>query len=86
MTHFGKTWHQLAVVFEPAANSEVNDNTCCIYVNCQEGCVSNALHPEFLRCLDVALRDADLQNMIAAWERLPDGIRKAILALIGSQQ
>jgi hypothetical protein len=27
----------------------------------------------------------DLQSVIAAWDRLPDAIRKAILVLVGSE-
>jgi hypothetical protein len=72
-------------VFESAANSEVIDNCCCIYVNCQKGCAANALHPEFLGCLEMALTDADLQRVLAAWEHLPEAIRRAILALTTKQ-
>jgi hypothetical protein len=48
-----------------------------------DGCAANALHPEFLKCLEVALIDADLQSVIVAWDRLPEAMRKAILALVG---
>jgi hypothetical protein len=71
---------------EPASNSEVNDNACFIYVNCQEGCAANALHSDFLKCLEVALHDTDLQNIIGAWERLPNEIRKAIAVLIKANE
>jgi hypothetical protein len=33
----------------------------------------------------VASLDADLQRVVAAWDRLPVAIRKATLALVGSQ-
>ena len=33
-------------------------------------------------CLEVALKDTDLQNIIGSWDRLPSQIRKAIVVLI----
>jgi hypothetical protein len=33
----------------------------------------------------VSLLDADLQRVIAAWDGLPEAIRKALVALVGSQ-
>ncbi|HEX3655637.1 MAG TPA: hypothetical protein VHV55_07520 [Pirellulales bacterium] len=35
-------------------------------------------------CLDVASLDTDLQRVIAAWHVLPEAIRAAIMALIGT--
>jgi hypothetical protein len=72
--------------FETASNSEVNDNTCCIYVNCQKGCAANALHSDFLKSLEVALKDTDLQNILGSWERLPNEIRNAIVVLIKANE
>jgi hypothetical protein len=68
--------------FESAANSDATDCGCCIYLDCQDGCAANALHPEFLKCLEVALNDAELQKVIVAWEQLPDAIRKAVSKMI----
>jgi len=69
--------------FEPAANPEVTDCGCCIYLDCQDACAANALHPEFLKCLELALYDADLQLVIAGWKLLSDPVRKAVVTLIG---
>jgi hypothetical protein len=77
----GTTYKAGGTGLEPATNSEVNDNGCCIYVNCQEGCAANALHPEFLKCLEVALIDADLLTVIGAWKGLPEEIRKTVMLL-----
>jgi hypothetical protein len=64
--------------FEPAPNPQLSDDVCCIYVNCQEGCAASALHPEFLKWLDVALDDTDLRILIKRWPQLSKEIRKAI--------
>ena len=64
--------------FESAVNSEGTDCGCCIYLDCQEGCAANALHPEFLESLQLARIDADLQRVISVWERLEDTARRAI--------
>jgi hypothetical protein len=71
--------------FESASNSEVNDNRCCIYVNCEDGCAANALHPEFLKCLEMALNDAEFLKVIGSWSQLPDAIRTAIIGLAGAK-
>jgi hypothetical protein len=55
--------------FETAQNPALNDNGCCIYVNCRDGCAANALHPEFLKCLELAFADGDLQKVIFAWDK-----------------
>jgi hypothetical protein len=64
--------------FEPAQNSDVTDCGCCIYLDCHEGCAANALHPEFLESLQLALNDADLRRVISVWEGLDDTARRAI--------
>jgi len=47
---------------------------------------ANALHSRRFQWLGLALNDADLQRVIAAWAKLPDPIRKAVMALVQSQE
>jgi hypothetical protein len=50
-----------------------------------EGCrAALALQTGHSNCLELASIDADLQRVIAAWHGLPAVIRKAVIALIGS--
>jgi hypothetical protein len=44
-----------------------------------------ALHPEHAGRRSLSYLDADLQSVIAVWERLPAAIRKAIVSLASSQ-
>jgi hypothetical protein len=50
------------------------------------GRAANALHSGRLKWLESALIDANLQRVITTWDTLPEAIRRAILALIGSQK
>jgi hypothetical protein len=43
-----------------------------------------ALQNDGSKCPDLASFDADLQRVISAWDGLPEAIRRAILALIGT--
>jgi hypothetical protein len=72
--------------FEPTLESAATDD-------CDGGCekclsvhAAMALHCESSNCLSLASIDADLQEVIAAWDGLPEAIRKAVMALIGSQE
>ena len=47
---------------------------------------ANALHSRRFQWLELALNDADLQRLIAAWAKLLDPIRKAVTALVQSQE
>ena len=44
------------------------------------------LHSDFLKCLEMALNDTDLQNIIGSWDQLPNEIRKAIAVLIKANE
>jgi alpha-D-ribose 1-methylphosphonate 5-triphosphate synthase subunit PhnH len=43
---------------------------------------ANALHCEIFNCLSLASIDANLQRVIAAWEKLSKAAKAAILALL----
>ena len=70
--------------FEPTCNSAANDNAVCVCEKCLEARAALALHSGCFKWLESALNDADLQGVIAAWDRLPPAIRRAMLALAGS--
>jgi hypothetical protein len=70
---------------EPASCAESTVNCDCGCVKCLPPSAARALHPGGLNCHFLASLDADLQRVIAAWDHLPVAIRKATLALIGSQ-
>jgi len=72
--------------FESAANLEVTDCGCCIYLDCQDGCAANALHCGVAQRLDMALNDIELQRVFVAWGRLSVPVKSAILALVESQR
>jgi len=46
---------------------------------------ANALHSGRLDWLALAFNDTNLQRVIAAWGNLPEPVRKAMMALVGSQ-
>jgi hypothetical protein len=70
--------------FEPTCNSVASDNVACGCEKCQEARAALALHPGCFKWLELALNDADLQRVIEAWGGLPEAIRRAMLALVGS--
>ena len=68
--------------FEPGADfapSNCNSPTC---VDCEMRRAANALHSGCFQWLEVALKDTDLQRVIAAWRDMPAPIRSAVLALV----
>jgi hypothetical protein len=75
-----------ATGFEPYAENDSNECSICGYANCEMGRAANALHSGRLKWLESALIDANLQRVITTWDTLPEAIRRAILALIGSQK
>jgi hypothetical protein len=58
----------------------------CGCVICEECRAVLALQIWRIDWLELALNDTDLQRLIAAWSGLPMAIRRAVSALIGSQQ
>jgi hypothetical protein len=73
-----------ATGFEPVSEIDATTNGSCGCEFCQGYRAANALHSRHSNCLDVALLDADLQRVIAAWDGLPAAIRRAALALIST--
>jgi hypothetical protein len=73
-----------ATGFEPASCSKSTVNCHCGCVICEDRCAARALHSGGLNCHFLTSVDADLQRVIAAWDGLPEAIRRATLALIGS--
>jgi hypothetical protein len=69
---------------EPAFNSDATDFLPCGCVNCQQCRAARALHLGCPDWLYVASADADLQRVIAAWDALPQAIRAAVMAVIGT--
>jgi hypothetical protein len=52
-------------------------------VNCQQCRAARALHLYRPEWYSLASSDADLQRVIASWNTLPDGVRIAMMALVG---
>jgi hypothetical protein len=71
-----------AAGIEPASCAKSTVEANCGCVECQQRCASRALHPGGPNCHFVSSLDADLQAVIAAWDRLPT----AITALLECQK
>lgn len=68
--------------FEPGPNLE---GTHCVTCTCAEGQrdgAANALQNKGSHSQLLATIDTDLQRVIAAWDGLPIGIKKAVIALL----
>jgi hypothetical protein len=74
-----------ATGFEAEADSDVINDGNCLCNFCRGWRAANALQKDGSKCPDLASFDADLQRVISAWGRLPEAIRRAILALIGTE-
>ena len=72
--------------FEPTRNSSVSDNVLCVCEKCQDARAALALHTGCFKWLELALNDADLQRVLGAWAQLSQPIRRAVMALIESQE
>jgi hypothetical protein len=75
-----------ATGFEPGVDFDASAYDTCDCEFCQGYRAANALHSGHSNCLDVASLDADLRRVIAAWARLPEAIRNAVVALAASQK
>ena len=69
---------------EPASNSDATDILPCSCVNCQQCRAARALHFGCPDWLSVASSDADLHRVISSWDALPQAIRTAVMAVIGT--
>jgi hypothetical protein len=67
---------------EPASEFVLNDDDTCSCEICQTLRAANALQSECILRHFLALIDAELAKVIAAWPTLAELIRKAILLLI----
>ena len=69
--------------FEPTRNLDGTDDDVCGCEFCQGYRAARALYFGRSNCLDVASLDADLREVVAAWDGLPEALRRAVMALIG---
>ncbi len=73
-------------VIEPPIESDSTSRRPCGCEFCIKPGAANALHFCGSNCQFLAMIDANLQSVIAIWERLPEAIRNAITALARSQE
>lgn len=76
----------LGMGFEPAGDFDATTDGQCSCEFCQGWRAANALHSEVTSCPEVASADPELQRVVASWDALPEAIRAAVLALIGTVQ
>jgi hypothetical protein len=70
---------------EPLVDFDATENAASTSIDRQQGGAARALHSGGPNCQLLSSLDPDLQRVIAAWDGLPAAIRKATLALVGSQ-
>ncbi|HEX3659755.1 MAG TPA: hypothetical protein VHV55_28480 [Pirellulales bacterium] len=70
-----------AAGFEPGGEIDATDTRDCGCEFCQGYRAARALQTGRSNCVDLALLDAELQQLISAWSRLSIRIRRAIMAL-----
>jgi hypothetical protein len=75
-----------AAGIEPALEFDATGKLPCGCVFCQECRAALALHSWRPQWLELAFDDADLQRVLDSWGLLPAAIRRAVLALIASQE
>lgn len=68
--------------FEPGVNRDVSVDDSCDCDFCQGYRAALALHARSVNCRSGSLIDADLQQIMERWSRLPTTIQEAILSLI----
>ena len=73
----------LAAGFEPAGKRDTTSDGECGCDLCLGWRAALALQNDGSRCLGIASLDCDLEQVIAAWGKLPVVLRRAIMALIG---
>ena len=71
---------------EPLKDSAATSDADSTSVDCEACRAARALHLGDADWLQLSSLDADLQSVLLAWERLPEPIRRAILALVESQE
>ena len=71
---------------EPASENDAMGNVGTVCEFCELSSAANALHPDRIECLRVALSDVNLFVLITRWRSLAPKIRTAIIGLANSQQ
>ena len=75
-----------AAGIEPVADLDATDEDITVSEISNRSGAANALHGSDAKCHRVSPVDADLQNVIDAWDTLPAAIKAAILAIVASQE
>jgi hypothetical protein len=70
---------------ESLTDFDASENPISTSGGCPECRAARALNSGGLNCCCLASLDPELQRVIAAWDGLPEAIREAAIALIGSQ-
>lgn len=74
----------MAAGIEPAGDFGATADGQCGCEFCRGWRAANVLHSEVASCPGVAAAGAELQRVVATWGTLPEGIRAAVIALIGA--
>ena len=72
------------VGLEPNLDSSTTADSDCVCAFFPQCCAANALQEGVSNCRRLASIDTDLQRVVRVWDELPEQIRRAILALVGS--
>ncbi len=76
----------LKVGLEPTASLDATSDVPCSFMTCEPCRAARALQTGHSDWLELTSIDGDLQSVVAAWDRLPTALRKAILALVTLQE
>jgi hypothetical protein len=71
-----------AAGIEPSDDFDASCRGICDCEHCRECRAANALHLECFKSHFLTSLDADLQRVIEGWARLPEEMRRAVLALV----
>jgi hypothetical protein len=80
-THSHADQQRTKAELKPESSFEVTDSGHCDCEFCQGWRAARALQNGHTNCHNVASLGPDLQRLIAAWDGLPEAIRKAATAL-----
>ncbi len=75
-----------AAGIEPASNVYGKTERACDCANCEECLAASALHSGRPNWLDLSAIDADLLNVVLAWEKISNPICNAIVTLAQSSR
>ena len=71
-----------AAGIEPASENDATDSIACSCENQPTPRAANVLHCSDSNCLIMASIDADLRNIVLAWNGIPENVRQAVVLLI----